>query len=140
MNRKKRPTITLGPDIALVLNGVRFLTTPCSRGVPLDPKTDKKSGAWIRSSTGNEPLDCVAQVVVQQRPSGARSITTRTFFVKVTQYCQIPDGSVRYKSPEDVLRRSLEAQHAEKAGSTKNAWRSAHIEESYQQTERGELI
>jgi Arc/MetJ-type ribon-helix-helix transcriptional regulator len=46
-----------------------------------------------------------------------------------------------YKSVEDVLRRTLERQDSEESwtGEGRRAL-SAHIEEGYQQSERGELI
>jgi antitoxin ParD1/3/4 len=46
-----------------------------------------------------------------------------------------------YKSVEDVLRRALEAQDAEESWTDEERRAlSAHIEEGYQQAERGELI
>jgi antitoxin ParD1/3/4 len=46
-----------------------------------------------------------------------------------------------YKSVEDVLRRALEAQDAEESWTEEERRAlSAHIEEGYQQAERGELI
>lgn len=46
-----------------------------------------------------------------------------------------------YSSPEDVLRRALEAQDAEESWSEEERRAlSAHIEEGYLQAERGELI
>jgi Arc/MetJ-type ribon-helix-helix transcriptional regulator len=46
-----------------------------------------------------------------------------------------------YESVEDVLRRALEAQDAEESWTEEERTAlSAHIEEGYQQAERGELI
>jgi antitoxin ParD1/3/4 len=46
-----------------------------------------------------------------------------------------------YESVEDVLRRALEAQDAEESWTDEeHRALSAHIEEGYQQAERGELI
>jgi putative addiction module CopG family antidote len=46
-----------------------------------------------------------------------------------------------YESAEDVLRRALEAQDAEESWTDEERRAlSAHIEEGYQQAERGELI
>ena len=46
-----------------------------------------------------------------------------------------------YESVEDVLRRALEAQDAEESWTDEERRAlSAHIEEGYQQAERGELI
>ncbi len=46
-----------------------------------------------------------------------------------------------YESVEDVLRRALEAQDAEESWTEEERLGlSAHIEEGYQQAERGELI
>ena len=46
-----------------------------------------------------------------------------------------------YESVEDVLRRALEARDAEKTWTDRERRAlSAHIEEGYQQAERGELI
>jgi Arc/MetJ-type ribon-helix-helix transcriptional regulator len=46
-----------------------------------------------------------------------------------------------YTSPEDVLRRALEAQDAEESWTDEERRAlSAHIEEGYLQAERGELI
>jgi antitoxin ParD1/3/4 len=46
-----------------------------------------------------------------------------------------------YESVEDVLRRALEAQDAEESWTDEERQAlSAHIEEGYQQAERGELI
>jgi antitoxin ParD1/3/4 len=46
-----------------------------------------------------------------------------------------------YESVEDVLRRALEAQDAEESWTEEERRAlSAHIEEGYQQAERGELI
>jgi antitoxin ParD1/3/4 len=46
-----------------------------------------------------------------------------------------------YESVEDVLRRALEAQDAEESWTEEERLAlSAHIEEGYQQAERGELI
>ena len=46
-----------------------------------------------------------------------------------------------YESVEDVLRRALEAQDAEESWTEEERKAlSAHIEEGYQQAERGELI
>jgi Arc/MetJ-type ribon-helix-helix transcriptional regulator len=46
-----------------------------------------------------------------------------------------------YANVEDVLRRALEAQDAEESWTDEERRAlSAHIEESYQQAERGELI
>jgi len=50
-------------------------------------------------------------------------------------------SSGAYASPEDVLRRALEAQDAEESWTHEERRAlSAHIEEGYQQAERGELI
>ncbi len=46
-----------------------------------------------------------------------------------------------YSSPEDVVRRALEAQDAEESWTDEERRAlSAHIEEGFQQAERGELI
>ena len=50
-------------------------------------------------------------------------------------------SSGSYESVEDVLRRALEAQDAEESWTDEERRAlSAHIEEGYQQAERGELI
>jgi hypothetical protein len=50
-------------------------------------------------------------------------------------------SSASYESVEDVLRRALEAQDAEESWTDEERRAfSAHIEEGYQQAERGELI
>jgi antitoxin ParD1/3/4 len=50
-------------------------------------------------------------------------------------------SSGAYASPEDVLRRALEAQDAEESWTDEERRAlSAHIEEGFQQAERGELI
>jgi putative addiction module CopG family antidote len=50
-------------------------------------------------------------------------------------------SSGAYANPEDVLRRALEAQDAEESWTDEERHAlSAHIEEGYQQAERGELI
>jgi antitoxin ParD1/3/4 len=50
-------------------------------------------------------------------------------------------SSGAYSSAEDVLRRALEAQDAEESWTDEERRAlSAHIEEGYQQAERGELI
>ena len=50
-------------------------------------------------------------------------------------------SSGAYESIEDVLRRALEAQDAEESWTEdERSVLSAHIEEGYQQAERGELI
>lgn len=50
-------------------------------------------------------------------------------------------SSGAYASPEDVLRRALEAQDAEESWTDEERRAlSAHIEEGYRQAERGELI
>ena len=50
-------------------------------------------------------------------------------------------SSGAYTSPEDVLRRALEAQDAEESWTDdERRALSAHIEEGYLQSERGELI
>jgi Arc/MetJ-type ribon-helix-helix transcriptional regulator len=50
-------------------------------------------------------------------------------------------SSGAYTSPEDVLRRALEAQDAEESWTDEERRAlSAHIEEGYLQAERGELV
>jgi Arc/MetJ-type ribon-helix-helix transcriptional regulator len=50
-------------------------------------------------------------------------------------------SSGAYASPEDVLRRALQAQDAEESWTDEERLLlSAHIEEGYQQAKRGELI
>ncbi len=50
-------------------------------------------------------------------------------------------SSGAYASPEDVLRRALEVQDAEESWTDEERQAlSTHIEEGYQQAERGELI